>query len=53
VRFVCIVEEHVTVSCIKILSDDTKMLFWGIYVASNSTAYLDLHVKCPIFFVSF
>jgi hypothetical protein len=52
-RFVCIVEEHVTDRCIKISSVDTKMFLWRIYVASNNTTYLDLHVKCPIFLSHF
>ena len=45
----CVVEEHVTLSYIKILSVDTKMFLWRICVASSNTAYLDLLVKCPVF----
>ena len=46
-RSVCVVELHVTVQNITMLSDE-KMLLWRIYVTGKNELYFDLHVKCSI-----
>jgi len=35
-HFVCVVELHITVSYVKILSGCTSLLKWQIYVSGNS-----------------
>jgi hypothetical protein len=44
---VCIIELHVTLRNITILSVE-KMLLWRIYVTSNNEMDFDFHAKCPI-----
>jgi hypothetical protein len=46
-RSVCVAGLHFT------FNDITKLLLWRIYVASNYTTYLDLHVIRPIFLSDF
>jgi hypothetical protein len=46
---VCIIEVHVTVDNITILSAAYKLLLWHICVTANSATYIGLHVKCLLF----
>ena len=50
---VCIVDVHVTVNNIKILSVAQQCFLCRIYAAGNNETYLGLNVKCPIFLSDF
>lgn len=52
-RFVYIVEKHITVNNIKILNVAQKMLLWRQNVTGSSQTYLGLRVEGPIFLFFF
>jgi hypothetical protein len=47
-HYVCVVELHVTVSYIKLLSVASQCFYEKIYVAGNNKTYVGLHVKGPM-----
>jgi hypothetical protein len=46
--YVCVVELHLTVDYIKILSVAQQCFYGKSYVASYNTKHVSLHVKCPM-----
>jgi hypothetical protein len=49
-RFVCIVELHVTVNNIEMSSLCVKKMFlWPVFVAGNNKICVGLHVERPVF----
>jgi hypothetical protein len=52
-RSLRMVEIHVTVNNIQILSVAQTVYLWRIYMAGNNQTHLNLQEKCPIFLSDF